>query len=202
MRILSSRLNQTLGIGLSFWSDTQGDTGWQNLWTAYYWSWWMTWAPFVGMFIARISRGRTIRELIIGALIVPTIITFLWMSVFGGAAIKIEKDARDQHVEETLVSNGVAVNEATEAQIQDASASFAGGPIFKATSEDLTKALFTLFTNLDTGLMGSILSILACLLLGTYFITSADSGTLILCTLDAAGATEPPKAIRVLCGEF
>ncbi len=61
--------------------------GWQNWWTAFYWPWWMTWAPFVGMFIARISRGRTIRELIGGALLVPTLVTFVWMAVFGGSAL-------------------------------------------------------------------------------------------------------------------
>ncbi len=62
-------------ISMSLWSDTQKDSGWQNWWTAFYWPWWMTWGPFVGMFIARISRGRTIRELIAGALLVPTLVT-------------------------------------------------------------------------------------------------------------------------------
>ncbi|MDC5569309.1 BCCT family transporter, partial [Acinetobacter baumannii] len=55
-------------VGMSLWSDAQKDSGWQNWWTAYYRPWWMTWAPFVGLFIARISRGRTIREVILGSL--------------------------------------------------------------------------------------------------------------------------------------
>jgi choline-glycine betaine transporter len=178
-------------VGMSLWSDAQNDSGWQNWWTAYYWPWWMTWAPFVGMFIARISKGRTIRELIGGALIVPTLITFLWISVFGGAALKVEQDARVAY--ETQV---VATQEAG----QTPPATFTGGVILEATKADTTRALFTLFDNLDTGLFGKILSVLACLLLGTYFITSADSGTLVLCTLDAAGDSEPPKSIRVLWG--
>ncbi len=66
---------------MSLWSDAQKDSGWQNWWTAFYWPWWMTWGPFVGMFIARISRGRTIRELIAGVLIVPTLVTAIWMSL-------------------------------------------------------------------------------------------------------------------------
>ncbi|GAA3531711.1 BCCT family transporter [Zobellella aerophila] len=178
-------------VGMSFWSDTQNDSGWQNWWTAYYWPWWMTWAPFVGMFVARISKGRTIRELIGGALIVPTLITFLWMSVFGGAALKVEQDARVAYEQQAVV-----LAESGQ-QPQDA---FTGGPILAATKADTTQALFTLFDNLDTGAMGKLLSVLACLLLGTYFITSADSGTLVLCTLDAAGASEPPTSIRVLWG--
>ncbi|GAA3717635.1 BCCT family transporter [Oceanisphaera sediminis] len=178
-------------VGMSFWSDAQNDSGWQNWWTAYYWPWWMTWAPFVGMFVARISKGRTIRELIGGALIVPTLITFLWMSVFGGAALKIEQDTRIAYEQQAVV-----LAEAGE----PAQAPFAGGPILEATKADTTKALFTLFENLDTGGMGKLLSVLACLLLGTYFITSADSGTLVLCTLDAAGASEPPTSIRILWG--
>lgn len=178
-------------IGTSFWSDTQKDSGWQNLWTAYYWPWWMTWAPFVGMFIARISRGRTIREVIGGALIVPTIITFFWISAFGGTALKIEQDARldyQQQVEYARTAN------------LEAPTDFVGGPILKATKEDTTRALFTLFDNISSPLFGNILSILACVLLGTYFITSADSGTLVLCTLDAGGSSEPPKGIRILWG--
>lgn len=175
-------------IGMSLWSDANGDTGWQNWWTAFYWPWWMLWAPFVGMFIARISRGRTIRELIGGALIVPTLVTFLWMSVFGGSALFVEQEARHSHqqaISEELISPDTA---------------FEGGPILQATQEETTLALFTLFDALDSGLMGTILSILAVLLLATYFITSADSGTLVLCMLDSAGNSEPPQAIRVLWG--
>lgn len=60
---------------------------WQNSWTIFYWGWWISWSPFVGIFIARISQGRTFREFILGVLLVPTLLTFLWMTVFGGSAI-------------------------------------------------------------------------------------------------------------------
>lgn len=178
-------------VGLSFWSDTQNDSGWQNSWTAYYWPWWMVTAPFVGMFIARISRGRTIRELIGGALLVPTLITFIWMSVFGGAALKEEQNARLQYEQE--LASAIKDHKVMPEE-------FTGGPVLQATKKETTSALFTLFKTMDTKGLGQVLSVLACLLLATYFITSADSGTLILCTLDSAGATEPPRFIRILWG--
>ena len=67
----------------------QGEAGleWQSSWTIFYWGWWISWAPFVGVFIARISRGRTVREFVLGTLLVPTVVTTLWFSVFGGSAL-------------------------------------------------------------------------------------------------------------------
>lgn len=180
-------------VGLSFWSDAQTDSNWQNSWTAYYWPWWMVTAPFVGMFIARISRGRTIRELISGAMIVPTIITFIWFAVFGGTALKEEQDAR--HAFEQQAASTSLVSEQSNQQVE-----FTGGAILEATREDSTSALFVMFKTMDSKGLGQVLSVLACLLLATYFITSADSGTLILCTLDSVGATEPPRFIRILWG--
>lgn len=63
---------------------------WQKSWTIFYWAWWLSWAPFVGMFIARISRGRTLREFVVGVLLLPTALSLLWFGVFGGAALRIE----------------------------------------------------------------------------------------------------------------
>ncbi|MBV0933649.1 BCCT family transporter [Marinobacterium weihaiense] len=176
-------------VGLSTWSDAQGDSGWQNWWTAFYWPWWMTWSPFVGMFIARISRGRTIRELIMGALIVPTVVTFIWMSVFGGSALKMEQNDRVAH--QAQVESGVLVGEAAE---------FKGGDILLATKAETTSAVFTLFEKIDDGFLGQLLSLMVVALLATYFITSADSGTLVLCTLNSRGSPEPPMALRVVWG--
>ncbi len=178
-------------VGMSLWSDAQKDSGWQNWWTAYYWPWWMTWAPFVGMFVARISRGRTIRELISGVLLVPTFITAIWMSVIGGSALKVEQDARHHYEQQraALIETG-----------QPAPEAFAGGPIVTATKADNTRALFTMFDNIDRGIIGQALSVIACILLATYFITSADCGTHVLCFLDAEGSTETPIKIRIVWG--
>lgn len=174
-------------VGLSFWSDTQKDSGWQNWWTAFYWPWWMTWGPFVGLFIARISKGRTIRELIAGALLVPTLVTIIWMSVFGGAALKSEQADRQRHEQHVAA-----------AQLQGEQAKFEGGTVLLATKQETTAAMFSLLHTIDAGLIGKALSVLVCILLATYFITSADSGTQVLCTLNALGSTNPPGSIRLL----
>ncbi|HSM68860.1 MAG TPA: BCCT family transporter, partial [Xanthomonadales bacterium] len=78
-------------LSLGSWTATyQRDSDWQANWTLFYWTWWIAWSPFVGMFIARISRGRTVREFLGGVLLVPPLLTFLWFSVFGGSAIHAE----------------------------------------------------------------------------------------------------------------
>jgi choline/glycine/proline betaine transport protein len=77
-------------VRLSTWSEAYVQTDWQNGWTVFYWAWWISWSPFVGMFIARISYGRTVREFVLGVLFVPTLLTFFWMSVFGNSALHIE----------------------------------------------------------------------------------------------------------------
>jgi len=74
-------------VFLSTWTDTYRETGWGQGWTIFYWGWWIAWSPFVGMFIARISRGRTLREFTLGVLLVPTVLTFVWLSIFGNAAL-------------------------------------------------------------------------------------------------------------------
>jgi choline/glycine/proline betaine transport protein len=75
---------------LSTWNETYENTDWQNGWTVFYWGWWISWSPFVGMFIARVSYGRTVREFIKGVLFLPTLVTFVWMTVFGNSALNIE----------------------------------------------------------------------------------------------------------------
>lgn len=77
-------------IGMSFWTDAVRDEDWSRTWTIFYWGWWIAWAPFVGTFIARISRGRTVREFISGVLLAPTLFTFVWLTFFGGTALHME----------------------------------------------------------------------------------------------------------------
>ena len=75
---------------LSFWTETYTQTKWQNGWTIFYWAWWIAWAPFVGMFIGRISKGRTIKEFLLGVLFVPALLTVIWLTIFGGSALYVE----------------------------------------------------------------------------------------------------------------
>jgi choline/glycine/proline betaine transport protein len=177
---------------MSLWSDAQKDAGWQNWWTAFYWAWWLTWAPFVGTFIARISRGRTIRQLVMGSLIIPVLFSFVWIGTFGGAALNYEKADRIAHQEQV------------ESQaLQGEAAEFKGGEVLLATKADATNSLFTLFDKIEQSAgvsIGGLLSALASLLIVTYFVTSADSGTLVVSTLAARGSLHPPVASRVIWG--
>lgn len=136
---------------------------WMADWTLFYWAWWIAWSPFVGMFIARISRGRTIREFVVGVLFVPTGFTFLWMTVFGDTAIALDLG-------------------------------WAAGGIAEAVQADLSTALFKFFEYLPGT---SITSTLAILLVAVFFVTSADSGSLVIGTLTAGGAEETPRWQRM-----
>lgn len=144
----------------------QGSAGleWQSSWTIFYWGWWISWAPFVGVFIARISRGRTIREFVMGTLLVPTLVTFLWFSVFGGSALyrQIFGD---------------------------------GGLIGPDGTVDTDTVLFQLLGDLPGG---SVMTVLAIVLIGIFFVTSADSGSFVVGMLTSGGDPHPAVWNRVL----
>ena len=155
-------------IPLSLWTDANGQSQWQSWWTAFYWGWWIAWAPFVGMFIARISKGRTIREFVLGVLLVPTVLAFLWLILFGGTALHIQL--------------------------------FGAGGISAAVQDDVTLALYQTLEAMNAGIAGYGAAIVATVLLVTYFVTSSDSGTLVITTLLAAGDPEPPMVHRIVWG--
>jgi choline/glycine/proline betaine transport protein len=136
---------------------------WMANWTLFYWAWWIAWSPFVGMFIARISRGRTVREFILNVLLVPAGFTFLWMTVFGNTAISLDMGS-------------------------------AAGAISNAVSADLSTALFHFLEQLPGA---SFTSALAIMLVAVFFITSADSGALVIDTIASGGADETPRWQRV-----
>ena len=196
-------------VSMSLWTDAQKDSEWQNWWTAFYWLWWSTWAPFVGMFIAKISKGRTIRQLIAGVLVIPTLVTFIWFSVFGGSALKIEQDVRQNYEKEqtALVEKSTAnITHKTTTPVPAVDtqnmAEFTGGPIVKATQKDNTLAVFALFDEIDKSLFGQILSIVTCILLITYLVTSQDGGTHVLCFLDTLSEKNTPIRLRVIWSVF
>jgi glycine betaine transporter len=135
---------------------------WINGWTIFYWAWWIAWSPFVGIFIARVSKGRTIREFVFNVLLVPTLIGFLWFSTFGGSAIMLE------HEEKAEISK-LAVEE----------------------------SLFGVFSNFH---FGFFLSIIAIVLICTFFITSADSGTYVLGMMTTNGSHNPSNKIKLTWG--
>jgi len=147
---------------ISFWTETYQQTDWQQDWTVFYWAWWISWSPFVGMFIARISRGRTIKEFVLGVLLVPSLVTFLWLSSFGGSALFLEL-------------NNIA-------------------DLATAVQENVAISLFVLLEQFPLGVLASIVGIL---LITSFFVTSADSGSLVIDSLTAGGKLDAPVQQRV-----
>jgi BCCT family betaine/carnitine transporter len=141
------------------------DANFSQGWTSFYWAWWISWSPFVGMFIARVSRGRTVREFIICVILIPTALSVLWMAAFGGTAI-------------TQV-------------IADASA-----PVAAAAQE------LKLFEMVREFPMSGFLSLLGIVLVLVFFVTSSDSGSLVIDTITAGGKTEAPVQQRVFWCSF
>lgn len=96
-------------VHFSFWSEAYSGTNWQVNWTIFYWAWWISWSPFVGIFIARISRGRTVREFVLGVLFIPVFILFFWFTAFGGVAINMELAGDPGLIEATRQGYGNAI---------------------------------------------------------------------------------------------
>ncbi|RVU43085.1 BCCT family transporter [Lujinxingia sediminis] len=136
---------------------------WINSWTLFYWAWWISWSPFVGMFLARVSRGRTVREFVFAILFIPAGFTFLWMTVFGNSAILIDR---------------------TEAQ----------GALSRAVLEDVSVGLFRFFEYLP---FSTVTATLAVALIVVFFVTSSDSGALVVDTIAAGGETNTWKGQRI-----
>lgn len=152
-------------VGLSFnVSAFQGTAGeeWQAQWTSFYWGWWISWAPFVGIFIARVSKGRTVREFVAGVILVPTLLGILWFSVLGGSALAIE-----------LQTPGALLNADGEVDLQGA-----------------------LFQMLEYVPGTQVVTIGVILLIGIFFITSADSGALVMGMIATGGQQNPKRWIR------
>jgi len=146
----------------SFRTDAFRGPQWQQDWTMFFWGWWISWSPFVGMFIARISKGRSIREFISGILLVPSLITFLWLIVFGNTAIHLQL--------------------------------FGSGGLIKAVSENIPTAIFFMLEQLPWGLISSAI---VTLVIAMFFITSADSGALVMVILTSGGTVAPPLSRRI-----
>ncbi|MHC5308666.1 BCCT family transporter [Myroides sp. LJL116] len=149
-------------IDISTWNDTYGSSGWQNAWTIFYWAWWIAWSPFVGSFIARISKGRTIKEFILGVLIVPGLITLLWMNIFGSSALE-------------MILNGDTT-------------------IVTAVTTDISTALFSFLEHFP---YSEFLSIVAIILVFSFFITSSDSGSLVIDNITSNSEGKSPVWQRV-----
>ena len=167
--MLLSSLIQNIGMYLSGLVDmtfriyAYEPNEWIGNWTLFYWAWWISWSPFVGMFIARISRGRTIREFILGVLLVPSGFTFLWLTIFGNSGLWLEMHE-------------------------------AGAGLATAVQTNMPTAIFVLLDQLP---LTGITSALATMLIVTFFVTSSDSGSLVIDIISSGGAENPPVWQRI-----
>ncbi|WP_229075118.1 BCCT family transporter [Actinoplanes sp. DH11] len=141
------------------------DPDWMGAWTLFYWAWWISWAPFVGTFIARISRGRTVRQFVVGVLLVPSGASAVWFSVMGGSALRTQATGTTDLIAD--VRQG---------------------------------AEHALFGLLDAMPLAAVTTTLAMVLVGLYFITSADSASLVLASLSSGGALRPHRLLVVMWG--
>jgi len=176
-------------VPLSNWIG-RGDGGFLHDWTTFYWAWWIAWSPFVGMFIARVSKGRTVREFVTCVLIIPTVVSILWMSAFGGAAI-------DQVIDQAgSLENAIVVQESPTADDPKATTTVYNSELAKQVNDGYAKAMFTMF---DGGFpMAGLLSFVGILLVITFFVTSSDSGSLVIDSITAGGLIDAPVSQRVL----
>ncbi|PID80382.1 MAG: choline transporter [Clostridiales bacterium] len=138
-----------------------GKGDWHKGWTVFYWAWWIAWAPFVGTFIARISKGRTIREFVYGVLLAPTLASFIWFAAFGTAGINLGPEVAGKAIETTET------------------------------------ALFYVMQSYN---LGNIISMIAVLLLCTFFVTSADSATFVLGMMTSDGDLNPTTQRKIIWG--
>lgn len=136
------------------------DVNFMQGWTSFYWAWWISWSPFVGMFIARVSRGRSVREFIICVLLIPSLVCVFWMSIFGGTAIQ------------QVIQDGYTAAQDAELSLQ-------------------------LFKMLDPLPLAGITSLVGIVLVIVFFVTSSDSGSLVIDTITAGGKVDAPVPQRV-----
>jgi choline/glycine/proline betaine transport protein len=149
-------------VYLSSWTESYTGGQWQIDWTIFYYAWWVSWSPFVGIFIARISYGRTVREFIAGTLLVPSLFTFIWMTIFGDSALFIEL--------------------------------FGNGGLREAVASSMPDALFAFLGHYP---LTSVASALAIIIIATFFVTSADSGALVVAMIASGGDQEAGLVPRV-----
>jgi len=146
---------------------TYGDNTWTESWRIFYWAWWIAWAPFVGIFIARISRGRTIREFVLGVVAAPSLGSLVWFAIFGSMGLN-------------LAETGALSTE-----------------VLKEVAAVPEVGLFVVMQQYP---FATVLCVVAMVLLCTFFITSANSGTFVLSMLTSDGELDPPNNKKVLWG--
>jgi choline-glycine betaine transporter len=150
---------------------------WLGGWTIFYWAWWISWTPFVGMFVARISRGRSIRQFVAGVILVPSVVSLVWFAIFGGAAIQQQRAALDTQgvTPEQLASGRTAELFDPGTWIYDAS----------ATSQAMT---FSFLNHLP---LSTVAAVVVIVLVSIFFVSGADAASVVMGTLSQGGSVHP-----------
>jgi choline/carnitine/betaine transport len=163
---------------------------WLGGWTIFYWAWWISWTPFVGMFIARISRGRTIRQFIAGVILVPSVVSLVWFAIFGGAAIQQQRAALDA---QGLTPTDLAARNAngTMSEVYEA-----GTWVYNpdGTSQAMT------FSFLEHLPLATLAAILVIILVSIFFVSGADAASVVMGTLSQGGSVHPKRQVVVFWG--
>ncbi|AFG36988.1 BCCT family transporter [Spirochaeta africana] len=171
IRLFTNSLGIYVGdlITSSFFIGSGESSAWQGSWSVFYLAWWISWSPFVGMFIARISKGRSIREFVTAVMVIPPLLSFFWMSVFGGNAIYINEQS--------------------------------GGALFAVVQDNLPVALFEMLSRFNLpvlqGAVTIVLSTLATVMVIFFFVTSSDSGSLVINNITSGGKIRTPVGQRI-----
>ncbi|KAM7432094.1 hypothetical protein ABFA07_017451 [Porites harrisoni] len=155
---------------------------WMNDWTIFYWGWWIAWSPFVGMFIAKISKGRTIRQFIHGTMTAPIVYAFLWFCIFGSAGLKMER-------------NAALANITCESILGGATSTKSYNGLYRLSCRGKNDMWFDVME--QYGDLGRFLQVISLISIILYFVTSSDSGSLVIDCLSANGDPEPPVSQRV-----
>jgi len=159
---------------------TGAPAGWMDEWTIFYWGWWISWAPFCGIFIAKISRGRTIRQFIMGVMTAPCVYTFLWLTIFGGSALRVEREA---------ALEGITCDSMKDLKVPDP------GQKLRLSCRGTNDMWFDLMDQYEG--IGPLLTFLSLIGITLYFVTSSDSGSLVVDSLADNGTQEPTIVTRV-----
>lgn len=149
-------------IATGTWMEVYKGTNWMHSWTFFYWAWWFAWAPFVGLFVARISKGRTVKEFMAGVVVGPTAAVIAWISIFGSTAFHIEL--------------------------------FGNGGITEAVNENIATALFKVLEQFPISSYSIFFVVLAGVI---FFVTSSDSGSLVIDFITSGGKEKPDLRLRV-----
>ena len=155
-------------IPMGFWINSDPEVQWQGWWTIFYWAWWIAWCPFVGLFIARVSKGRSIRQFCFCVLLIPVSVVTLWMGLFGGASAGVDL--------------------------------FYNAGVVDAVNADYATGVFQTIAGFGYDALVTPITILVTVLLISWFVTSSDSGTLVMCTMLSMGDEHPPVKFRIFWG--